>query len=100
MRIYNTTKVTIVGKAEPTKSRDGNSTFYRIAVLQNGQATNLSVSEDAYYAVPSGITDAEFETYYDDQYKTFRVERLVQIITVNGSKPGSTAPGDKTAPVK
>lgn len=94
MKVFNTTRLTVVGKADPTKSRDGQSTFYRIAVMQNGQATNLSVSEDVYDAIPAGIVEADFRTAYDDKYNSFRCEELIQILTVNGSKPA----GDKPAP--
>lgn len=91
MKILNTTKLAVVGKAEPTQSRDGNNTYYRVACLQNGQACNLSVSEEVYFAIPSGFVEVEFETSYDDKYQSYKVERLLQVITVNGQKPGAKA---------
>lgn len=95
MKILNTTQITVVGKAEPTQSRDGNNTYYKIACLQNGQACNLSVSEEVYYAIPNGFVEVELETSYDDKYQSFKVERLLQIISVNGQKP-ENKPGAKT----
>ena len=76
MKIYNETKITVVGKAEPTHSQDGRSMYYRVAVMQNGQATNLSVSEDIYNSIPDGLVEVIFSTVYDDTYKSFKADRL------------------------
>lgn len=84
MRIYSETKMTVVGKAEPTHSQDGKNTYYRVAAMQNGQATNLSVSEDIYNSIPDGLVDVVLSTVYDDTYKSFRADRLLQIVAVNG----------------
>ena len=92
MKIYSETKLTVVGKAEPTYSKDGKSTYYRVAVMQNGQATNLMVSEDVYNAIPDGLVDVLFYTTYDDKYDSFRVDGLLQIVSVNGR------PFEKSAP--
>lgn len=100
MKIFNETTLTVVGKAVPTKSQDGKSTFYRVACLQNGQATNLSVTEDIYNDIPSGIVEAKFETSFDDNYKNFRIERILQIISENGVKRGDKAAASGSAPVK
>lgn len=84
MKIYNETKITVVGKAEPTTSTDGKNTYYRVAVMQNGQATNLMVSKDVYNAIPDGLVEVRFCTSYDDKYQSFRVDSLLQIVSVNG----------------
>lgn len=84
MKIMNETKLTVVGKAEPTTSQDGKNTYYRVAVMQNGQATNLMVSEDVYNSIPAGLVEVVFSTVYDDRYNSFRVDRLLQIVSVNG----------------
>lgn len=88
MKIFNNTTLTVVGKAAPTQSQDGKNTYYRVACMQNGQATNLSVSEDIYQEIPNGIIEAEFETSYEDRYNSFRIERLLRIISENGVKRG------------
>lgn len=98
MKIFNSTTLTVVGKAEPTKSQDGKNTYYRVACLQNGQAANLSVSEDIYHSIPAGIVEAVFETSFDDRYNSFRIERLIQIVSENGVKRGEKTTG--TASVK
>ena len=92
----NETKLTVVGKAEPTLSQDGKNTYYRVAVMQNGQATNLMVSQDIYDAIPEGLVDVQLVTAYDDRYQSFRVERLLAILTVNGRpfEKSATAPAD------
>lgn len=92
MRIMNETKVTVVGKAEPTKSQDQKNTYYRVACMQNGQATNLSVTEEVYDAIPDGLVEVQFLTSYDDKYNSFRVDRLLSIVSVNGR------PFEKSAP--
>lgn len=101
MKIYGETKLTVVGKAEPTHSTDGKNTYYRVAVMQRGQATNLSVSEDIYNEIPDGLVDAVFSTVYDDTYKSFKADRLLQIVSVNGrpydSKTASAPAPDKAA---
>lgn len=97
MKIYGETKITVVGKAEPTHSQDGKSTYYRVAVMQNGQATNLSVSEDIYNSIPDGLVDVVLSTFYDDTYKSFRADRLLQIVSVNGQPYGKPAPAPEKA---
>lgn len=86
MKISNKTTVTVVAKAEPTKSMDQRSTYYRVAALQNGQATNLSVTEEVYREIPDGMVEVCFNTSYDDTYKSFRVDSIDEIISVNGAK--------------
>lgn len=88
----NETKVTVVGKAEPTLSQDQKNTYYRVACMQNGQATNLSVSKEVYDSIPDGLVDVLFLTSYDDKYNSFRVDRLISIVSVNGR------PFDKSTP--
>lgn len=88
MKILNQTTVIVVAKAEPTKSQDGRSTFYRVACLQNGQATNLSAPEDVYHELPSGMVEVRFNTSYDDTYKSFRIDSIDEVISVNGARLG------------
>lgn len=87
MKIVNQTTFTVVAKAEPTRSQDGKTLYYRIACLQNGQACNVSVSEEIYDMIPAGIVEAKFNTSYDDKYQSFRIDSIVEIISVNGVKP-------------
>lgn len=99
MKIWNETKITVVGKAEPTTSQDGKNTYYRVAVMQNGQATNLMVSKEVYEAIPDGLVEVRLRTAFDDRYSSFRVEDLLEIISVNG-RPFEKAGTAGTAPEK
>lgn len=96
----NETKFTVVGKAEPTVSKDGNTTYYRLAVMQNGQATNLMVPEEMYHSVPDGLVEVSCLTSFDDRYDRFRVESLISILSVNGrpfEKAGTASPAPEKA---
>lgn len=98
MKIVNETRLLVIGHAEPTTSKDGNNTYYKVAVMQNGQATNLSVTREVYEDVPEGMVDVTLATSYDDKYQSFKVDRILAIHTVNGVKPDSK-PDSKNAPV-
>lgn len=75
MKIVNMTELLVVGKAEPSKSRDGQNTYYRIACVQNGQACNLSVPQEVYDLIPDGQAKTfKFITTFDDKYNSFRVD--------------------------
>lgn len=94
MKIYSETKITVVGKAEPTQSADGKNTYYRVAVMQNGQATNLMVSEEVYSSIPDGLAEVVFLTAFDDRYNSLRVDKLLSVLSVNGqpfNKPAEKA---------
>lgn len=97
MKLYNETKLMVVGKAEPTISQDGKNKYYRLAVMQNGQATNLSVTEEIYDSVPAGMVEVLLSTFYDDTYKSFKADRLLQTISVNGQPYSKTAPAPEKA---
>lgn len=92
MKIISETRFLVVGKAEPTKSQDGRSTYWRIACMQNGQATNVSVPQEIYDVIPSGIVDAIFITSYDDRYNSFRIDDIVKVLSVNGISPDAPKP--------
>lgn len=97
MKLFNETTLMVMAKAEPAKSKDGNNTYYKVACLQNGQATNLSVTQDVYDGIPDGMVEVRLQTSYDDVYKSFKVERIIQIISVNGVKPDVRQTASATA---
>lgn len=76
MKIYGQTKAKVLSKAEPTKSRDGQSTYYKLGIQVGSECGMVSVNADIYDFV---LTDNPyiFETVYDDQYKSFRFNRLL-----------------------
>lgn len=84
MKIYNETKLTIVGKAEPGLGQDGKTLFYKVACMQNMQATNLSITKEAYEAIPDGMVEGVFVTVWDDKYGSLKIDRLSSIQMING----------------
>lgn len=88
MKISTQVTLSVVAKTEPTKSQDGKTTYYRLACLQNGQATNLSCTTDEVYnAVPDGFAEVRFNALFDDKYGTLKLDGVNEIISVNGIKP-------------
>ena len=100
MKIYSETKLIVVGKAEPTSSPDGKILYYRVAAMQNGQATNISVTEEIYNSIPDGLVEVILSTAFDDKYGSFKADRLLNILSVNGRPLEKSAPApasDKAA---
>ena len=86
-----------VGKNE-SKTSDGKTTFYTLAIVQNGQAGNVSCSPDVYDRVLSSgqpIETYDFTgVYRDGQYKGFRIVGAGEAGSlIGGSAPQSTSTG-------
>lgn len=84
-----------VGKNE-SKTSDGKTTFYTLAIVQNGQAGNVSCSPDVYDRVLSSgqpIETYDFTgVYRDGQYKGFRIVGAGEAGSlIGGSAPQSTS---------
>lgn len=84
-----------VGKNE-SKTSDGKTTFYTLAIVQNGQAGNIACSQDVYDRVlTSGqpIETYDFTgVYRDGQYKGFRIVGAGEAGSlIGGSAPQSTS---------
>ncbi len=78
MKLALTTRVLIVGKAEE-KSRDGQSTYYRISVAsENAQAGTLNCSQDAYNKAVT-MKQADLSCVYDDKYNSLRVTDILPV---------------------
>ena len=100
MKIYSETKLVVVGKAEPNLGQDGKTLFYKIACMQDGQATNLSTTKEVYDAIPDGMVEILFSTAFDDNYKSLKAVGIISILTVNGrpfEKSTPTPAGGKDA---
>lgn len=84
-----------VGKNESVTS-DGKTTFYTLALVQNGQAGNIACSPDVYNTVlASGqpIESYDFTGIYrDGQYKGFRITHAGEAGSLISGKPQSTSP--------
>lgn len=75
MTIYGTSEIMVISKSsEPSK--DGTKTYYRLAVLAGTEAGMLPCSKELYDSVKVGET-YDFETAYNDTYKSFRLNRLL-----------------------
>lgn len=86
-----------VGKQESTTS-DGKTTFYTLAIVQNGQAGNIACSQDVFNRVlTSGqpIETYDFTGIYrDGQYKGLRVTHAGEAGSlIGGSAPQSASTG-------
>lgn len=86
-----------VGKNE-SKTSDGKTTFYTLAIVQNGQAGNVSCSQDVYDRVlTSGQQIEAYDftgIYRDGQYKGFRVTHAGEAGSlIGGSAPQSASTG-------
>lgn len=83
-----------VGKSE-SKTSDGKTTFYTLAIVQNGQAGNVSCSQDVYDRVlTSGQQIEAYDftgIYRDGQYKGFRVTHAGEAGSLVGGKSQSTS---------
>ena len=86
-----------VGKNE-SKTSDGKTTFYTLAIVQNGQAGNIACSQDVYDRVlTSGQQIEAYDftgVYRDGQYKGFRVTHAGEAGSlIGGSAPQSASTG-------
>lgn len=83
-----------VGKNE-SKMSDGKTTFYTLAIVQNGQAGNIACSQDVFDRVlTSGqpIETYDFTgVYRDGQYKGFRIVGASEAGSLIGGKSQSTS---------
>lgn len=83
-----------VGKNE-SETSDGKTTFYTLAIVQNGQAGNIACSQDVFNRVlTSGqpIETYDFTgVYRDGQYKGFRIVGASEAGSLIGGKSQSTS---------
>lgn len=65
-------KVRVLAK-DATASKDGQSTYYKLAVLVGSECGNISCSKEVYDEV---IADKlySFKAIYNDQYKSFKLD--------------------------
>ena len=86
-----------VGKSE-SKTSDGKTTFYTLAIVQNGQAGNVACSQDVFDRVlTSGQQIEAYDftgIYRDGQYKGFRITHAGEAGSlIGGSAPQSASTG-------
>lgn len=86
-----------VGKNE-SKTSDGKTTFYTLAIVQNGQAGNIACSQDVFDRVLiSGQPIEAYDftgIYRDGQYKNFKITHAGEAGSlIGGSAPQSASTG-------
>lgn len=78
MTILGNSKIKVISKTT-SRSKDGQNTYYKLGVLVGSEAGMLSCPQDIYESVEIN-KDYEFETAYNDQYKTFRLNRVLMSV--------------------
>lgn len=81
MKVTSIVKAQVLAK-NTTKSQDGKTDYYNLAVLIGGDAGNLKCTQDVYGRAVVGEV-AEFGAVYNDQYNTFRLEQYIAPIKAN-----------------
>lgn len=79
-------EMTILAKCEPTKSKDGANTYYKLTVLQGQDAGQISCPESVYVSVKEGMK-AVFNIEYNSEYKSLKILGVAPE-TLNGSSAG------------
>ncbi len=87
MTITANAKVLVISKNE-TPSRDGKDTYYNLAIMQNGQAGNVSCTDEV-YELAVEMKETEVNLTYNDEYKRIRITGI-GMITPHGSDRAET----------
>lgn len=77
MNIRGISVMTVLTKFT-TDSADGTKKYPKLSVLIGNEAGTLSCSEEIYNTVETG-KKYEFETTYNDTYKSFKLSRVLQV---------------------
>lgn len=62
----------VLAKCEPTKSKDGQSTYYKLTVMQGQEAGQVNCPESVYLSVSVGKS-AVFNMEYNSEYKSLKL---------------------------
>lgn len=90
MVITSNANVLVISRNE-TPSRDGKSTYYNLAVMQNGQAGNISCTEEVYDRAVE-MKETEVSLTYNDEYKSLRIVGIGMAAPYSGGKAEQKAP--------
>ena len=88
MKLESTMKAQVIAMGTE-QSRDGKTTYYRIAILQGMETGKLGCPEDVYNKIEKG-KEYTFITQFNDEYKSFRITGLIQEPLKH---PATTVPG-------
>ena len=81
MKVTSIVKAQVLAKNK-TKSQDGKTDYFNLAVLIGGDAGNLKCTEDVFERAQIGEV-AEFGAEYNDQYNTFRLVTYISPVKAN-----------------
>lgn len=94
MTIQSTGKIKVLAK-NVRDGRERNSKFYNLAIMVEGEAGNISCSEEAFEgAAVDEINDVVYA--YNEQYKSFRIisaQKAVDYTAKNPAASGSDKSG-------
>ena len=91
MKLESTMKAEVIAKSSD-KSKDGQTTYYRLTILQGSESGKLSCAQDVYDKVENRKEYA-FITQFNDEYKSFRIIGMVN----DGIPSSATTPGGRSA---
>ena len=72
MKLAMKSEMMVLAKCDPTKSRDGQSTYYKLTVMQGQEAGQISCPEEVYNSIKTG-EKAVFNLEYNSEYKSLRL---------------------------
>lgn len=72
MKIALQATLQILAKCEPTKSKDGQSTYYKLTVMQGTEAGQINCPVEVYTTVREG-EKAVCNMEYNSEYKSLRL---------------------------
>lgn len=85
MKVVSQAKFLVVGKSA-NESKDGQKTYYKLAVAQGGEAGSVSCTEDV-YNIAQEMQQYVFGLEFNDQYKTLRIVGMQVPTDPAGGKP-------------
>ncbi len=89
MTLTATAKMMVISKNE-RESRDGKTKYYNLAVVQDGQAGNISCTEEVYDLINELMKEVELQLTYNDEYKSLRITGISMALPApkpSGEKP-------------
>lgn len=79
----------VISKNEK-ESRDGQTKYYNLAVVQDGQAGNISCTKEVYESVTELMKEEELQLTYNDEYKSLRITGIS--LSLPAPKPSGEKP--------
>lgn len=79
MKLDSTMEAEVLVKST-TQSKDGQTTYYKLTILQGAESGMLSCPEEVYKKVDDR-KEYIFNTQYNDEYKSFRITGVQEIPT-------------------